>query len=136
MREREHEVLLIGPPKPVITRGLANFTVHSLAAAPNRDEFLASVGNVRAMAVSAPVEHIGDALFARLPSLEIISSFGVGYDHIDAVAADKRGIILTHAPDVLNEEVADTAIGCCFARCANFRRPNVTCEAGASAAIR
>jgi len=122
LREREHEVLLIGPPKPVITRGLANFTVHSLAAAPNRDEFLASVGNVRAMAVSAPVEHIGDALFARLPNLEIISSFGVGYDHIDAVAADKRGIILTHTPDVLNEEVADTAIGLLLCTVREFPR--------------
>jgi lactate dehydrogenase-like 2-hydroxyacid dehydrogenase len=46
-----------------------------------------------------------------LPKLQIISSFGVGYDHIDANAAAKRGIVVTHTPDVLTEEVADTAIG-------------------------
>ena len=45
------------------------------------------------------------------PELEIVASFGVGYDHIDALAAGKRGIIVTHTPDVLTEEVADTAIG-------------------------
>jgi lactate dehydrogenase-like 2-hydroxyacid dehydrogenase len=66
---------------------------------------------VRAMAVSAPVEPINDALLARLPQLEIVASFGVGYDHIDAAAAAKRGIIVTHTPGVLTEEVADTALG-------------------------
>ena len=50
-------------------------------------------------------------LLARLPKLEIIASFGVGYDHIDANAAAKRGIVVTHTPDVLTEEVADTTLG-------------------------
>jgi lactate dehydrogenase-like 2-hydroxyacid dehydrogenase len=63
------------------------------------------------MAVSAPIQRIDQALLARLPKLELISSFGVGYDHIDAAAAAKRGIVVTHTPDVLTEEVADTAIG-------------------------
>jgi lactate dehydrogenase-like 2-hydroxyacid dehydrogenase len=63
------------------------------------------------MAVSAPVQSIDDTLLAALPKLQIISSFGVGYDHIDANAAAKRGIVVTHTPDVLTEEVADTAIG-------------------------
>ena len=49
---------------------------------------------------------------ARLPNLDIIASFGVGYDHIDAhAAAARRGIVVTNTPDVLTEEVADTAIG-------------------------
>ena len=47
----------------------------------------------------------------RLPKLEIVSSFGVGYDHVDAIAAGERGIVVTHTPDVLTEEVADTALG-------------------------
>jgi lactate dehydrogenase-like 2-hydroxyacid dehydrogenase len=105
------EVLLIGPSRPVITKGLTDFAVHSLAGVSDRDGLLASIPHVRAMAVSAPVLPIDDALLARLPKLDIISSFGVGYDHIDAVAAAKRGIVVTHTPDVLTEEVADTAIG-------------------------
>ena len=105
------EVLLIGPARPVIVKGLANFTLHNLTAAADRAALLNNVADVRAMAVTAPVEPIDDALLARLPNLEIIASFGVGYDHIDANAAAQRGIIVTHTPDVLTEEVADTAIG-------------------------
>ncbi len=105
------EVLLIGPLRPVLAKGFAAMTVHKLGGAADRDAFLGSMAHVRAMAVSAPVRPIDEALLARLPKLAIISSFGVGYDHIDAGAAAKRGIVVTHTPDVLTEEVADTAIG-------------------------
>jgi len=105
------ELLLIGPLRPVLAKGLANFTVHKLAAASEREAFWRSTPPLRAMAVSAPMEPVDETLYARLPDLEIISSFGVGYDHIDARAAAKRGIVVTHTPDVLTEEVADTTIG-------------------------
>src|SRR5580692_10454839 len=111
MTADKSEVLLIGPARPVLTKGLSGFTVHSLPATANRDAFFAKVEHVRAAAVSAPVERIDDALFARFPKLQIVASFGVGYDHIDANAAARRGIVVTHTPDVLTEEVADTAIG-------------------------
>lgn len=54
---------------------------------------------------------IGRDFMDALPNLEIISGFGVGYDHIDAAYAGSKGIVVTHTPDVLTEEVADTAIG-------------------------
>jgi len=54
---------------------------------------------------------VDEALLARLPALEIVASFGVGYDSIDAKAAAARGIVVTNSPDVLTEEVADTAVG-------------------------
>ena len=111
MANDKREVLLVGPLKPAVERGFAGFTVHNLAAAKNRDEFFGSIGHVRAIAVSLPVERINEALMDRLPKLEIIASFGVGYDHIDAATAAKRGIVVTHTPDVLTEEVADTALG-------------------------
>jgi lactate dehydrogenase-like 2-hydroxyacid dehydrogenase len=111
MAGNKSEVLLIGPSRPVIVKGLANFTVHNLTAATNRAALLNTAADVRAMAVSAPVEPIDNALLAHLPNLQIIASFGVGYDHIDANAAARRGIVVTNTPDVLTEEVADTAIG-------------------------
>lgn len=46
-------------------------------------------------------------LIARLPALEVVANFGVGYDSIDLVAAAERGIVVTNTPDVLNDEVAD-----------------------------
>jgi lactate dehydrogenase-like 2-hydroxyacid dehydrogenase len=104
------EVLLIGPLRPVLAKGFAAMTVHKLGGAADRDAFLGST-HVRAIAVSAPVLPVDEALLARLPKLQLISSFGVGYDHIDTNAAAKRGIVVTNTPDVLTEEVADTAIG-------------------------
>lgn len=54
-------------------------------------------------------------LMAALTNLKIISNYGVGYDTIDAAAAAKRGILVTHTPEVLNDEVANTAILLWFA---------------------
>ena len=47
----------------------------------------------------------------RLPRLEIVASFGVGYDHVDTNWAGAHGVTVTNTPDVLTEEVADTALG-------------------------
>lgn len=54
---------------------------------------------------------VDDALMTRLPNLQIIANFGVGYDQVDTAAAARRGLVVTHTPDVLNEEVADLALG-------------------------
>jgi lactate dehydrogenase-like 2-hydroxyacid dehydrogenase len=48
---------------------------------------------------------------ARLPKLEIVSTFAVGYDHVDAKWAGEHGVVVTNTPGVLTEEVADTALG-------------------------
>lgn len=49
-------------------------------------------------------------LIARLPALEIIAVFGVGYDGIDVDAARDHNVHVTHTPDVLTEDVADFAM--------------------------
>jgi hydroxypyruvate reductase len=49
-------------------------------------------------------------LLDALPKLEIISVFGVGYDGVPIDYCRKRGIKVTHTPDVLTEDVADTAV--------------------------
>ncbi len=54
---------------------------------------------------------VDDALLDAFPSLEIVASFGVGYDHVDAHACARRSVVVTHTPGVLDDEVADTAIG-------------------------
>jgi len=107
------DVLLIGPPKPVIVNGLAGaFNIVKLPDAKERDKFFAESGpRVRGMAVAATEERVDGPFMTRFPRLEIISSFGVGYDHVDATWAGAHGITVTNTPDVLTEEVADTALG-------------------------
>ena len=65
--------------------------------------------DIRGMACSMiPVRA---SLIDALPNLEIIGNFGVGYDSTDAAHAATKNIIVTNTPDVLDDEVADTAIG-------------------------
>jgi hypothetical protein len=106
------EVLLVGPPKPTIVNGLAAFTLHRLGEAKDRDALLKEVGGrLRAIASSVTSESIGGELMGKLPRLEIVSTFGVGYDHIDVQWAAAHGVTVTNTPQVLTEEVADTALG-------------------------
>ncbi len=112
MADGKIEVLLSGPPKPTIVNGLAPFTVHRLADAKDRDALLNEIApRVRAMAVSVSSDKIGAELMGKLPKLEIVSTFAVGYDHVDVKWAAEHGITVTNTPKVLNEEVADTALG-------------------------
>jgi len=53
---------------------------------------------------------VNPELMASLTNLKAISVYGVGYDAVDANEAARRGIIVTHTPNVLNEEVATTAV--------------------------
>jgi lactate dehydrogenase-like 2-hydroxyacid dehydrogenase len=113
MAAEKADVLLIGPPKRVIVNGLTGaFNVVKLPDAKERDKFFSESGpRVRAMAVAVTEERVDGPFMTRFPRLEIIASFGVGYDHIDAAWAGAHGITVTNTPDVLTEEVADTAIG-------------------------
>jgi len=45
-----------------------------------------------------------------LPNLKMISCNGVGYDSIDAKAAVRRGINVSHTPNAQNDDVATTAV--------------------------
>jgi len=47
----------------------------------------------------------------RMPKLEIIASASVGYDGIPVEYARSKGIPTTNTPEVLNDDVADLAIG-------------------------
>ena len=106
--------LLITAPLPpeVLARLEVEFTAHRLWEAPNRDAALAQIGpTIAAMTGSALAGPIDPALMARLPALEIIANFGVGYDNIDVAAAAARGIMVTHSPGVLTDETADLTLG-------------------------
>ena len=64
--------------------------------------------SVRGLAAMTTVDA---AFIDALPRLEIIANFGVGYDAVDARHAGSRNVMVTNTPDVLTDEVADTALG-------------------------
>jgi D-3-phosphoglycerate dehydrogenase len=53
---------------------------------------------------------VGDAELARLPSLRIVATPSVGYDHIDLEAAGRRGVWVCNVPDYCVGEMADSAL--------------------------
>lgn len=107
------EIVMTGPLMAYAADQLKErFVVHELWKAPDRDAFLAEIaGRVRGVAAGGGHARVDAALFDALPKLEIVSSFGVGYDHVDAAEAGRRGLVVTNTPDVLTDEVADLAIG-------------------------
>lgn len=113
MAGEKRDVLLIGARKPVLVKGLeSKVNLHYLLEAKDQDAFVKELGpRIGAIAVAYTSNKVDGGFMARFPKLEQISSFGVGYDHIDAKWAGAHGIVVTNTPDVLNEEVADTALG-------------------------
>jgi lactate dehydrogenase-like 2-hydroxyacid dehydrogenase len=107
-------LLSTGPMMSLIEEGIdTSFTVHRLHQAGGGDALLKKVGpEVRAICTGSHTGVKTDAAMIGLcPNLKVIANFGVGYDSIDVAAAARRGIIVTNTPDVLTEEVADTALG-------------------------
>ncbi|OYY07254.1 MAG: hypothetical protein B7Y70_15230, partial [Rhizobiales bacterium 35-68-8] len=92
------DVLLVGMRKPVIVNGLQDKTnLHILADAKDPQAFIDSVADkIQAIAVSYTGNKVDAALMDKLPNLKIISSFGVGYDHIGVKAAAERGLYVTN----------------------------------------
>lgn len=88
----------------------AAFAVHRLSDMADFDAWAAEHGANVIGAITNGHDGVKPEVMAGLSALRIISCYGVGYDSIDAAAAAARGIIVTHTPDVLNEDVADTAI--------------------------
>lgn len=106
-------VLVNAPMLPVVMAALEERfdLVKPFGDGVDRDATIARAADrIRGIAQGghAPVDA---ALIARLPKLEIVANFGVGYDTVDAKAAAARGVIVTNTPDVLTEEVADVALG-------------------------
>jgi lactate dehydrogenase-like 2-hydroxyacid dehydrogenase len=90
----------------------ARLPLHRLWLEPDPNLWLAEwAPRIRAIAMTGGHTPVDEAYLRQYPKLEIISSFGVGYDNIDAKAAARLGITVTNTPGVLDDEVADTTLG-------------------------
>lgn len=103
------DVLVVGRLMPYVMETLEErYTLHKLDEAADQEAFLREVGErIRGVATGGLASA---ALIDCCPNLEIISSFGVGTDGIDSAHAKKRGVPVCNTPDVLNDEVANTAL--------------------------
>ena len=106
------EIILVESMMPDIEAALdAGYTVHRLAAAPDRDQLVAEVGpRVRAV-VTGGGTGVSNAIMDACPNLGIVAINGVGTDAVDLKHAKAKGVRVTNTPDVLTDDVADLAIG-------------------------
>ena len=109
----DFETLMFSPMPPLVIDGVSACSrLHKLWEAGDEEKALAEIApRIRGIATGGGHAKVDGEMLARFPKLEIVSSFGVGYDHIDASWAGKHGIVVTNTPDVLNDEVADTTFG-------------------------
>jgi lactate dehydrogenase-like 2-hydroxyacid dehydrogenase len=107
------DLLIYGPMRPILENGFSDqFVVHSAETRADLERLTPdTVAKLRGMAVTYHTVAANKESLARFPKLEIVASFGVGYDHVDAAYARDNNIMVTNTPDVLTEEVADVAMG-------------------------
>ncbi len=107
----KRQLLLIGDVTPrMIGRFGENFDIVRDCDVDDLAEYLREHGNEFEAVATNGHDGVPPDVMDTLTNLKIISCHGVGYDAIDAKKAAARGIVVTHTPNVLNAEVANTAI--------------------------
>lgn len=108
MSDQPVAILVPGRIHPrVLERLKETFEIVAVPMGPPTDIDPGLRDRIRGVAISGVLDN---GWIDRLPNLEIVSNFGVGYDGVDTAKALQHDIIVTHTPDVLNDEVADTTI--------------------------
>src|SRR6201995_5865671 len=116
------DLLISGQNKPIVTNGFSDqFVLHAFETTHDIERLTPDVAaKIRGAAITYNSVRGDAATLARFPKLEIVSAFGVGYDHVDANFARDHNICVTNTPDVLTEEVADIALGLLIATLREF----------------
>ena len=105
------DLLLIGGATPQMLERLeAAFTIHRLADAADPAAWLVEHGAKIQYVATNGHDGVKPDYIKAMPNLKLISCYGVGYDAIDTRLARVGGIMVTHTPNVLNAEVASTAL--------------------------
>ena len=125
------DILVTASLPPFLDQPLrADYRCHDYAKAADKPALLASVGAKIRGLVQAGGTVTSTELLDALPALEIISVFGVGYDGVPVDYCKKRGLKVTNTPDVLTDDVADTAVALVLMTARGFVRANRLLRAG------
>ena len=97
-------------PERVISHFDETFNTFKLYEQENKEKYLKDISEqIDGIAVMGPTL-VSEEIINALPKLKIIGNFGVGFDAIDIKKATEANVKVTNTPDVLNDEVADTAV--------------------------
>ncbi len=108
----EPKILHVGPLTERFNQRLTSeHSVQQLWTQGDALAFLDEHGGAFEVVVTSARFGCSAAMLERLPNVRAICSFGVGYDAIAVDEARRRGIQVSYTPDVLNDCVADLAMG-------------------------
>lgn len=106
----KNELLILSPLPDFLMEPLrAAHVCHEYFDAQDKEAMLAQVGGQIGGIVMSGGGVSPVAMLEKLPKLEIIGVFGVGYDGVPVDWCKAHGIRVTNTPDVLTEDVADMA---------------------------
>src|SRR3954464_6799694 len=116
------DLLIYGPIRPILENGFSDqYVLHKAESRADLERLTPDVlAKIRAMAVTYHSVPADAKALSHFPKLEIIASFGVGYDHVDCNYSREHNVVVTNTPDVLTEEVADVAMGLLIATLREF----------------
>lgn len=125
------QILQVGPMMKHVEEALNGaYQTHRYWEAADPVKLLETVGpQIRGVATNG---HSGCSreIIEALPQLEVIASYGVGYDAVDIAACKQHGIRVTNTPDVLNDAVAEMAMGLMIALCRRIPQADVHVREG------
>lgn len=73
---------------------------------PPREVLMEKVEEVDGL-VSLLSDRIDGQVLSRARNLKVVANYAVGYDNIDLLEAEKRGVVVTNTPGILTETTAD-----------------------------
>jgi len=91
-----------------MVREHCDVTVHGAEEPPNSDELMEQVSDKDGI-ICLPGDKIDKTLMGAASNLKVISTFSVGFEHIDVKEATKRGIYIGYTPGILTDATADLA---------------------------
>lgn len=104
-------ILQVGPLPPVAEDPLhQEFSVLRLPE-EGGEAFLSECSAQVKVVVTSSLSGVSGALMRKLPDLQAVINFGVGYETTDVDTGKELGIAVSNTPDVLTDCVADLAVG-------------------------
>ncbi|HUS54048.1 MAG TPA: 2-hydroxyacid dehydrogenase [Thermohalobaculum sp.] len=112
------QILQVGPMMKHVEEALQGaYQTHRYWESADPVKLLETVGpQIRGVATNG---HCGCSreIIEALPQLEVIASYGVGYDAVDIAACKQHNIRVTNTPDVLNDAMAEMTLGLMIGLC-------------------
>jgi glyoxylate reductase len=108
MKPKVYVTRRLPPPAMDLIGEVCKARVNDTDQSPSHDQLMKEVQDIDAL-LCCPTDRVDGEVIEAAARVRVISTFSVGFEHIDVGAATKRGIYVGYTPGVLTEATADLA---------------------------